>query len=176
MSANNTDETKEEHRKLFYELVAKNHGFWADLARDFISVAEKSFKGYENYLQDPETHIGEDYPHRRMYLFLYGLAIENLIKGLLVKRNPVLVENGVISKSKLKTHNLVALFKMAEDIKLSKSDVELLNVLADSVQWSGRYAIPLEHKDFKEVPRYKFTEYKLQLKNLIKSIGVAYKV
>jgi hypothetical protein len=73
------------------------------------------------------------------YMLLAGLALENLAKGILVKRNP-----GVVTQDKfiLKGHDLQQLAQQVLST-LSKNELDILNRLTEFVTWAGRYPINL---------------------------------
>ncbi|MFZ5761084.1 MAG: hypothetical protein ACOY32_15830 [Thermodesulfobacteriota bacterium] len=96
--------------------------------------------------QEASTRLG--FP--QVYLFLMGLAFENALKGLLISRDPSLVEDSKLSEkiSKgSKGHYLLDLFDKAE-IRLSSEEQEFINRLSDSVIWAGRYPAPKHEKDW----------------------------
>jgi len=84
----------------------------------------------------------------QVYLFMVGLAFENLIKGLLISRNPDLVKNGKLSKKISRGHGLSDLLNKAE-IQLSEEENIFVNRLSDSVLWAGRYPTPTNEKKWK---------------------------
>ncbi|MBU0568403.1 hypothetical protein KJ693_06855 [bacterium] len=77
----------------------------------------------------------------QVYLFIVGLAFENLIKGLLIARDPGLVKDGKLSADISTGHGLSHLFVKA-DIPLSEQENNFIDRLSDSVLWAGRYPIP----------------------------------
>jgi hypothetical protein len=85
-------------------------------------------------------------PHARTYLLIAGLALENCLKGLAVVRNPTLVREGKICKA-LKTHNLLKLAEMTEELRLTESDRHVLQVCQDAIPYWGRYPVPLHFGD-----------------------------
>lgn len=66
-----------------------------------------------------------------------GLALENILKGLIVKRKPGSLINGRLPRH-LKTHDLSKLSKLAK-VKLSAIEVFYLSVGTECVIWAGRY-------------------------------------
>lgn len=72
-------------------------------------------------------------------LMLYGLAIENLAKAIVVAAGSPLDKNGRIS---FKKHNLAELVRSA-GIRMTSKDESLLNKLTAFVEWAGRYPVPL---------------------------------
>ncbi|MDF0650733.1 MAG: hypothetical protein P0121_04575 [Nitrospira sp.] len=72
-------------------------------------------------------------------LMLYGLAIENLLKAIIVATGSPLDKNGRIS---FKMHKLSELARSA-GIRVAQKDEFFLNKLTEFVEWAGRYPVPL---------------------------------
>ncbi len=72
-------------------------------------------------------------------LMLYGLAIENLAKAIVVATGSPLDKKGRIA---FKTHKLVDLVRNTK-IRMTSKDEFLLNKLTEFVEWAGRYPVPL---------------------------------
>lgn len=76
---------------------------------------------------------------------LLGLALENLLKGILLRQNPnLLTEEGEL---KTKSHNLYDLWKRA-GLDLDEDRTALLQMLTKSVEWSGKYFVPLTEEAY----------------------------
>lgn len=69
-----------------------------------------------------------------------GLAIENLLKGIIVNDQPELVVQGRIGR-KLWTHNLMRLARLAS-IEIDPIEGFFLWVGTECVSWAGRYPCP----------------------------------
>jgi hypothetical protein len=107
----------------------------ADLTLDGFPVQDAKYIGYS-----------------RPYILLSGFALENLIKGLLVAKNPTLVSSGTLNRD-LKSHNLVTLASMVNWIKLTKKEMSVLKIAQEALPYWGRYPIPLNLNEIrKEVP------------------------
>lgn len=103
--------------------------------------------------------------------FLYGLAVECLLKGLIIKQDPGSISisasidgNGDLVDAEIKrigekvrdTHNLEKLAEAAGLFKENDNETirELLAYMSHCIKWRGRYPIPLQAQaDF--VPRGK---------------------
>jgi hypothetical protein len=72
---------------------------------------------------------------------LYGFAVENLIKGLLVAQGVDATSTGVLN-AKLKSHDLPYLFREAK-VPLGPMDERLLQQLRGIVE-AGRYPVPVK--------------------------------
>jgi len=80
------------------------------------------------------------------YMLLAGLAMENLLKGILAGRDQKIVTPTALNK-RFKTHRLCSLaLQVLQD--LTEHDQDLLKRLTDFVSWAGRYPIALrEHEN-----------------------------
>lgn len=87
---------------------------------------------------------------------LIGLALENLAKGLLIRRNPGLVlDTGRLSR-KLTQHALTSLVEQGLR-ELDPQDMDLLAALTSSVPWRGRYPVPRSSKEWAIANRLRLT-------------------
>lgn len=84
----------------------------------------------------------------RPVLLLFGLSLENLIKGLLISEDPKLLHDGKLNKQ-LIGHDLL---KLAYRLKCFQPDMEtkkLLKMLSDMIPYHGRYPVPRGAQDIK---------------------------
>jgi len=79
----------------------------------------------------------------RPYLFLAGLSLENILKGLMIVREPGHITRGVLSKE-LKTHNVRLLCNKISSLILSADEEKFVQQVTDAIPYWGRYPIPLE--------------------------------
>jgi hypothetical protein len=83
------------------------------------------------------------------YLVLSGMALENLLKGIIALREPASVVKRSASLNKtIRTHSLWELSRIAQ-MDLSDATFEAKQFLAkltSYVIWQGRYPVPLEFK------------------------------
>jgi hypothetical protein len=82
---------------------------------------------------------------------LAAFAIENLLKGLAITKDPTLVQPtpsdpDELLDQALRTHRLRRLAELARTA-VSDAEQELLETLTDFVRWAGRYPFPLRAKD-----------------------------
>lgn len=80
------------------------------------------------------------------FLLLYGLAIENASKGLLVAKDSSIVKSVIKWKVKEGGHNLRELYT-ATGLSVATDEQELLDALTQAVLWAGRYPVPKNHED-----------------------------
>lgn len=75
---------------------------------------------------------------------LFGYALENIFKGLLVSKEPTLVKADKLS-DKLKEHNLLSL-AAAAGITLSDREKRILGWVTEVTIWKARYSVPVNTK------------------------------
>jgi hypothetical protein len=83
------------------------------------------------------------------YLLLVGLSLENALKGLMIAKNPSLVESKIKWKIKGGSHNLIELYKQT-GLSAKTDEIELLDALTRAVLWAGRYPVPKKHNNKSE--------------------------
>ena len=80
------------------------------------------------------------------YLMLCGMALENLLKGILVSRNPGSIEPTRINRGLWRggehPHDLLHLCKLAE-METNEVETDMLLRMSEAVHWNGRYPIPI---------------------------------
>lgn len=103
-----------------------------------------------------EAALGQSFElgHEDTAMMLIGMAIENLLKGILIARDSSLIENGKTA-SRLKTHDLTKLITWA-GISIDKYDTQLCALLSDFITWQGRYPVPLESSAIRGLFRAKY--------------------
>ena len=77
-----------------------------------------------------------------VFFFLAGLAIENLVKGLLVLHGGVEAHRASLP-GELKGHGIWARVARLK-ISLSPEEAQLVRRLETAVEWAGRYPVPRE--------------------------------
>jgi hypothetical protein len=81
---------------------------------------------------------------------LYGYALENLLKGIQIAKNPTLISSGKLN-AKLKSHNLVKLAKAAS-FTLHVQELPVADALSKLSVWAGRYPVTLLEAEFASTP------------------------
>jgi hypothetical protein len=86
----------------------------------------------------------------KSFMLLTGMAMENLIKGILVGRNPSIESHKVkwLLGKKKGGHGHGISEGAKELIGVSKSEYELLRGLEEYLVWAGRYQMPSRSEDF----------------------------
>jgi len=102
--------------------------------------------------------IVKDWSISRQASMLFGLSIENALKGLWIDKYKEEIDTTIEKlPTKIMKHNLINLAKDV-DIKLNKAEKKVLNQLTASIVWEGRYPIPLNiqeyNKYFKSRPNF----------------------
>ncbi|MEK6225581.1 MAG: hypothetical protein AABM40_04715 [Chloroflexota bacterium] len=80
---------------------------------------------------------------------LLGIAFENLIKGIVVAREPTLIKDGTPT-GRLITHQIADLAR-AEGLLASDDEYRLLKILEQYVLWLGRYPMPREKESYQDL-------------------------
>jgi hypothetical protein len=75
---------------------------------------------------------------------LYGAALENIFKALMISKDDTLIGSHKLS-SKLKSHKLIELATNA-GMSLVAEEKELLHWTTEVVIWKGRYPVPTDTK------------------------------
>lgn len=133
-----------------FEIVGQDPENWLDAALPLKQLAENGWTpgvevdGVES--EAPLQSIGDLqlWPAR---LLLAGVAIELLAKGLLVARDPSLVQGGALAPH-LTNHNLSQLLQKGE-VVLDAMEEDLVKRLAVFIRWAGRYPIPINLKTYR---------------------------
>jgi hypothetical protein len=90
---------------------------------------------------NPSAGTQPDQGYIGVFRMLYGYALEDLAKGILMGREKKKV--WCLSKD-LKSHRLTSLVeRCTEEEPLNKPDGDILDLLTDHIVWQGRYPIPL---------------------------------
>ena len=122
-----------------FEKTARIPVIWQITARQLIAAANRLRDGHEAAKEGVSF-----YASRMPILLLYGLAAENLVKGILVANGTVPVESDKKSGSlklseSVKGHDLQRLFNTA-GVPLAKHDEDVLTNLSWTVQ-AGKYPV-----------------------------------
>lgn len=80
---------------------------------------------------------------RNVCFMLFGYALENLTKGVILCRDPSLVKSRFLEKLGQHGHELVYLFERA-GIELTDEEREVLERTTRMTMWKGRYPVPLK--------------------------------
>ena len=117
-------------------------------------------KGWQAFLaakDEPQTF--EQLRQWRVYMFLSGLALENILKGIWVARDKKIIQDGKFSaQTKKGLHSLNWLVNQinnlsppSDQISLNQDEELLLEELTTFIRWAGRYPIPKRYQE--TIPR-----------------------
>jgi hypothetical protein len=136
---------------------------WLSHARTLRQAAEDLWIAGNRHVQTPGSELGSEVlgawsapgytppetggSTRDVCFMLFGFALENLAKGIIVCRNPKLVDRERLHRWHRKGHKIAELFDWAE-ISLTDTERQLLVRMTRMTEWKGRYPVPM---DFYEV-------------------------
>ncbi|WP_341213824.1 hypothetical protein [uncultured Limimaricola sp.] len=142
-----------DRKRDFVEQAAPEYWFsYAhELAETADSIFNRSKKQFVAYLYQSAdgTQRTEKRPLvSRPVLLLYGIALENMLKAILISEDTSRLEGGKLSKELL-GHDLMALSKRCRTVELTESDRDILSLLSNVVPYHGRYPVPRNSEDMK---------------------------
>jgi hypothetical protein len=79
---------------------------------------------------------------REVCFMVFGFALENLVKGIIVCRDPTLVSKDRLRRWHGNEHDLAALFVRAA-VSLSEQEHQLLERTTRITEWKGRYPVAM---------------------------------
>jgi hypothetical protein len=119
------------------ELEEAAEALWADSDNRLVVEAETQL--------DRSLLVKKSSTHSRSYILLAGLALENVLKGLIIAGDAKLISSGRLDKT-LKSHKLLDLAKRIDGLVLSKDEKHVLQICQYAIPYWGRYPIPLEYQ------------------------------
>jgi hypothetical protein len=154
-----------------YKAVGRSGTYWLAQAEAFLEAAKSFGQLRFGNITPPPNETNENirlFFSAQTYYFLRGLALENLLKGLIIVAEPNYVTDLGLNDD-IKTHKLADLAKTVKkleacDLDFDTPTLEFLKRLADFVWWQGRYPIPLKPEHRKE------SEFKGQDKAIFDSL------
>jgi len=161
------------HKEVVYELLGQSKHEWLRTSRNLYTAANilydesaKSFEKLTAYLEKAGSASDEWFPEAGMHLvarMLAGMSIENLIKGLILQKQPSKISKG---KFNIQDHNLINLLdKNLPEISFTKKERGILEELTKSIKWKGKYPIPLGVGEY---------EHAVQIKDEVPTIQTIY--
>ena len=131
---------------------------WYDAAKNLLSAASLLKPSVDLYWKAWRDHVNgtreapmvESQNFQWIYMMLCGMAIENMSKGwishLLVRSEKARARvDGALPKV-LDGHNLCSLVD-GVDLRLDRTERELLHRLRDALVWRGRYPVPKRNRE-----------------------------
>jgi len=104
---------------------------WGAIRQDLISLSHATVGALVDAEQTPHANLGG------VFWLNAGLALENLLKAVIIRGQPDLVNKGKINRE-IKTHDLFSLVKLAS-LEIDVREAFYLRVGTQSVTWAGRY-------------------------------------
>jgi len=132
-----------------FALASQPPAWWL-AARRLMRAAEVLWRAHDADLSkiregQVETHKLENLELGLAWMLLTGLALENLVKAVLLKREPELAKPGRMpewpGKGAGKGHDLAQLFDRA-GVPLSAPERDFMDRLTEFILWRGRYPVP----------------------------------
>ena len=149
-----SDEFAKFHRQSWQDYT--DPYFWRARAETLYEAANAFREKYWPVKRkDKDTEAAySDFQRGPVYMLLAGLALETLIKGIIVGRNPKVVEHQKLS-GKLTHHNLIELYRVA-GLRESKYRNDLLLRLQNYVEIFGRYPVTKTKKEMEKMSNTRF--------------------
>lgn len=116
---------------------------WENWYLLFSKIGGQPAKLPQNAIVDLAYTIGS-------FLLLSGLALENLLKGILIARNKAKFKEVIRWNIHKGGHDLMDLCGMA-DIELTDREKKIIDALTEAVLWAGRYPVPKKHLKQKDL-------------------------
>lgn len=114
-------------------------------ARIIFKIVEKDFNKLSRQSRldnDKSVEIEPTYPFLMdVFIFLAALAIENLLKGILMISKPGLISGGKLTGNLITSHKLSDL-SIGSEIEFTEEENELLHAGTEAIESWGRYPIP----------------------------------
>ena len=128
-----------------FQLSASEPGLWQLEALRLRRAADHLFEVYCSDLRQLSSGQVTPVDLHNLELasaasLLYGLSLENLLKGIIVKSGAPVIAKWRIQFGRGSGHNLVHLASKAS-ITLNSDEQDLLNRLTRYVEWAGRYPV-----------------------------------
>jgi len=153
-----SDKQIDEHKRFVEYVRDSMPDKWLEYSEELADAAERLWHVRSDRMTLSVNHSGRgDTDHietapaqPRAYVLLAALALENVLKGLLIAHDPSLITGGSIPK-RLRSHRLTSLAGQVSALELSASDRGVLSVCEEGLPSWSRYPVPLRREDHREV-------------------------
>jgi len=150
---------------LVFNMMASDQAFWLTQADDLREAAiimmdahnQRAFTDREKSIRLRALNVSRS----NIAFGLMGIAIENLIKGTIIKSRPEHVDEGRL-KNFPNNHQLRGLAKIAKIEMLAPEYLFMLERLTPYIEWFGRYPVP---KDSKKLGIVKMSDHDFDIAN-----------
>ncbi len=162
------DENDSQLNQINEFIISSSPGSWLEYAEQLIDSADILWKEsgmttfiftedsvyYKNGEDERKTSKTRSSNKYKMFGLLSGLAIENVLKGLLVIEDKERIIEGKIKE--IKSHRLTYLIKKLKENPLIEQEMKILEILETCIPYWGRYPIPISYD--KLLKNYVITE------------------
>ncbi len=128
-----------------FDMGAETPAIWALSANRLKRSGDLIFDAYEIDLQAMGKGVSplelNNLEVAGAATMLFGLAIENLLKAIIIAREPKTVNDGNLRGWPSNGHKLILLAEKAE-IPLNEQQKDMVQRLVAFVEWAGRYPVP----------------------------------
>jgi hypothetical protein len=153
-----TDKQIAEHNRYVEYVRDSMPDSWLEYSEELADAAERLWHVRSDRMtlsvkhsgRDDTDHIETAPAQPRAYVLLAALALENVLKGLLIAHDPSLITSGSIP-GRLRNHRLTSLAKQVPALELSTRDRGVLSVCEEGFPSWSRYPVPLRSEDHHEV-------------------------
>jgi len=146
----------EKYYKGKWELLAKDPQVWYRSAQNLKAATDALRKSLwpKNRERFDTKASAADLLYGPVYMLLAGLAIETLLKGIIIAKNPRFVKQQKLSRE-LTHHKLIELYKKAGLVE-SRHLNNLLSRLQNYVENFGRYPVTKVKQDMQKLVKTRF--------------------
>jgi len=137
---------KHENEELF-EVIGRDAHYWLAQAKQLKMAADALLPHLKEAFKIPPALPGAQdkrFAFFHSYRLLIGLAFENVIKGILIGRDPALVDKEKIQSGILGRSGHGIAEGARQIISLSSDELHLLQSVEEYLFWTGRYPLPLK--------------------------------
>ncbi|WP_173218117.1 hypothetical protein [Paenibacillus alba] len=139
-----------EHQRKNFKAIGQQHTIWLMNAKDLKNSADVLLERIHEVNRRISEHepvdLIEDTGVFKVYMLLAGLSLENVIKGLIISRNPTIVTDEEVKFSG-SGHKLIELFRLV-NISLNNDEIKFLELIEEFIMWAGRYSLPKKSQYF----------------------------
>lgn len=155
--------TKKDEAERSYEIIGRDAQTWLTQAIELRFSAEVFLPKIEYALalppNSPEVQARR-FAFIHSYMFLNGLAFENLIKGIIIGREPNLATKVEIDREILdrKGHGIAS--GARKIISVTAQEDKLLQRMEEYLVWAGRYPLPLKFEAYSNSETKRLRQYR----------------
>jgi hypothetical protein len=117
----------------------KNPMLWLEQARQLMYSADVIFNSLVEIANIPQSIIEirvKKLGYYNSYFLLVGYAFENLLKGILIKESPDIIQDGLLIIKNFRVgrggHNVLMMFNQIK-LELNENEKNILKMLTDSI-------------------------------------------